>query len=186
MLALRLAAIAGLALAASFAAAPAMAMSSHDCSVKFKAAQDAGTLNGMKYADFRKANCGTDATTTSTTPTTPASTTPASTTPTAKTPATTPTTAVAAPADNGEPNVTNTEHTIEPSAPTTVAPKGVVFPKAVDPKYASESAGKQRMHTCLDQYHVDKANNTLGGLKWIQKGGGFYSLCNAKLKPAKS
>jgi len=174
MLAVRLAAIAGLALAASFVAAPAMAMSSHDCSVKFKAAQDAGTLNGMKYADFRKANCGADATTT--TSTTPASTT---TTPAATTPA--PTTA-AAPADDGEPNVTNTEHTAEPATPTTVAPKGVVFPKAVDPKYASESAGKQRMHTCLDQYHTDKANNTLGGLKWIQKGGGFYSLCNAKLK----
>jgi hypothetical protein len=178
MLALRLAAIAGLALAASFAAAPAMAMSSHDCSVKFKAAQDAGTLNGMKYADFRKANC-TDA---ATTPATPASTTPATTTPATTTPATTPKTVAAAPADDGEPNVTNTEHTTEPAAPTTVAPKGVVFPKAVDPKYASESAGKQRMHTCLDQYHTDKANNTLGGLKWIQKGGGFYSLCNAKLK----
>lgn len=168
MLALRLAAIAGLALAASFAAAPAMALSSHDCSVKYKAAQDAGTLNGMKYADFRKANCGADATDTAT---------PAATTTT--TPA--PTTA-AAPADNGEPTVTNTEHTAEPAAPAGVAPKGVVFPKAVDPKYASESAGKQRMHTCLDQYHVDKANNTLFGLKWIQKGGGFYSLCNAKLK----
>ena len=173
MLALRLAAIAGLALAASFAAAPAMALSSHDCSVKYKAAQDAGTLNGMKYADFRKANCGADATDAAT----PAATT--TTTPAATTPA--PTTA-AAPVDNGEPTVTNTEHTAEPAAPAGVAPKGVVFPKAVDPKYASESAGKQRMHTCLDQYHVDKANNTLFGLKWIQKGGGFYSLCNAKLK----
>ena len=175
MLAFRLAAIAGLALAASFAAAPAMAISSHDCSVKYKAAQDAGTLNGMKYADFRKANCGADATTTTTTPA-------ATTTPATTTPATTSTTTAAAPADNGEPNVTNTEHTVEPAAPAGVAPKGVVFPKAVDPKYASESAGKQRMHTCLDQYHVDKANNTLFGLKWIQKGGGFYSLCNAKLK----
>lgn len=38
------------------------------------------------------------------------------------------------------------------------------------------------MHTCLDQYYVLKDANALGGLKWIQKGGGFYSLCNAKLK----
>ena len=76
MLALRLAAIAGLALAASFAAAPAMALSSHDCSVKYKAAQDAGTLNGMKYADFRKANCGADATDTAT-PAATTTTTPA-------------------------------------------------------------------------------------------------------------
>ena len=91
-------------------------------------------------------------------------------------------TTTAAATDPGEPDVTNTEHSAEPTTPTTVAPKGVVFPKAVDPKYASETAGKQRMHTCLDQYHTNKANHTLGGLKWIQKGGGYYSLCNAKLK----
>jgi hypothetical protein len=167
MLAVRIAAIMGLALAASFAVSPALAISSHDCSVKFKAAQDAGTLNGMKYADFRKANCGADATETSTPATTPAAA---------------PATTAAAPADAGEPTITNTEHTAEPVAPTTIAPKGVVFPKAVDPKYASETPGKARMHTCRDQYHTNKANNALGGLKWIQKGGGYYSLCNTKLK----
>jgi hypothetical protein len=160
----RSAAIAGLSLAAAFAVTPAMALSSHDCSVKYKAAQDAGTLNGMKYADFRKANCGADATMDSSAATTGA--TPAAT----------------ASADPGEPNITNTEHTAEPAAPTNTVPKGVVFPKAVDPKYASESPGKQRMHTCLDQYHANKANNALGGLKWIMKGGGYYSMCNAKLK----
>ena len=166
----RITALAGLALAATLLASPAFALSSHDCSVAYKAAQDAGTLNGMKYADFRKAKCGSDAAADTTTPA--ATTTPMK-------PATTTTDAST---DAGEPNVTNTEHTAEPTAPTNVAPKGVVFPKAVDPKYASESAGKQRMHTCLDQYHTNKANNALGGLKWIQKGGGYYSLCNAKLK----
>jgi hypothetical protein len=63
-----------------------------------------------------------------------------------------------------------------------IAPKNVVFPKAVSSKYATETPAKQRMHTCLDQYRTDKSGNALGGLKWIQKGGGFYSLCNAKLK----
>jgi hypothetical protein len=38
------------------------------------------------------------------------------------------------------------------------------------------------MHTCLDQYYANKDADALGGLKWIQKGGGFYSLCNARLK----
>ena len=38
------------------------------------------------------------------------------------------------------------------------------------------------MHTCVDSYRAAKANNALGGLKWIQKGGGYYSLCNARLK----
>ena len=66
------------------------------------------------------------------------------------------------------------------TAPTTAA----VFPKAVDPKYAKESAGKARMHTCLDQYHANKTSNGNGGLKWIQKGGGYYSECTKKLKGA--
>jgi hypothetical protein len=38
------------------------------------------------------------------------------------------------------------------------------------------------MHTCLDQYRANKANNGNGGLKWIQKGGGYYSQCNKALK----
>ena len=56
-----------------------------------------------------------------------------------------------------------------------------VFPKAIDPKYAKETAGKQRMHTCLDQYNANKKTNSNGGLNWIQKGGGYYSECNKKL-----
>jgi hypothetical protein len=38
------------------------------------------------------------------------------------------------------------------------------------------------MLTCLDQYEANKASNTNGGLKWIQKGGGYYSMCNKHLK----
>jgi hypothetical protein len=59
-----------------------------------------------------------------------------------------------------------------------------VFPSAVDPKYSKESAGKGRMHTCVDQYNANKAGNGNGGLKWIQKGGGYYSECNKRLKGA--
>ena len=63
------------------------------------------------------------------------------------------------------------------------APAGpAVFPSAVDPKYAKETAGKARMHTCVDQYNANKATNANGGMKWIQKGGGYYSECNKKLK----
>ena len=57
-----------------------------------------------------------------------------------------------------------------------------MLPNAVSAQYASESAGKARMHTCLDQYKANKATNANGGLKWIQKGGGYYSVCNAHLK----
>jgi len=45
-----------------------------------------------------------------------------------------------------------------------------------------ESAGKARMHTCLDQYKANKAADANGGLKWVQKGGGYYSECNKQLK----
>jgi hypothetical protein len=38
------------------------------------------------------------------------------------------------------------------------------------------------MHTCVDQYNANKAGNANGGLKWIQKGGGYYSECTKKLK----
>ena len=65
------------------------------------------------------------------------------------------------------------------------APSGpAVYPNAVDPKYSKETAGKGRMHTCVDQYNVNKATNANGGLKWIQKGGGYYSECTKKLKGA--
>ena len=118
----------------------AHALTMAECSAKYKAAKDANTLNGMKWNDFRKANCGAEA-----------SATPA-----------------AAPAP----------------APARAAAGNAVFPTAVNPKYSKESAGKARMHTCLDQYDANKANNGNGGLKWIQKGGGYYSQCNAKLKGA--
>jgi len=72
-----------------------------------------------------------------------------------------------------------------PAAGTpTAAPSagGATFPQAVSPKYAKESAGRARMHTCLDQYNANKATNGNGGLRWIAKGGGYYSECNKRLK----
>ena len=65
---------------------------------------------------------------------------------------------------------------------TAPAPAGAVFPKSVGPKYAKKSAGKARFYTCLDQYRANKTSNGNGGLKWVQKGGGYYSLCNKALK----
>ena len=38
------------------------------------------------------------------------------------------------------------------------------------------------MQTCLDQYNANKGTNGNGGLNWIQKGGGYYSECNKRLK----
>jgi hypothetical protein len=76
----------------------------------------------------------------------------------------------------------------EKPAPKAETPKlstasgAAVFPNTIDSKYSKESAGKARMHTCLDQYRANKTNGGNGGLKWIQRGGGYYSECNKALK----
>src|SRR6516164_4998323 len=121
----------------------ANALSMHECSAKYQAAKTAGTLNGMKWNDFRKAQCGTEAT------------------------------AAPAPAAAQPPTTTSA---------VPVAVGNAVFPRVVDPRYSDRSAGKARMETCLDQYRANKANNANGGLKWIQRGGGYYSECVKRLK----
>src|SRR5262249_14573998 len=91
-------------------------------------------------------------------------------------------TASAAPAPAVKtPTTTGTSRTAEPP-PAPAASGNAVFPSAISPKHSSESAGKARRETCLDQYRANKANNANGGLRWIQKGGGYYSACNRHLK----
>jgi hypothetical protein len=121
---------------------PVQALTMKECSAKYQAAKAAGTLSGQTWRDFRKAQCGPEAT--------------------AAAPAAAPPTAA-------------------PATPP-LATGNAVFPTAVSPKYSSEAAGKARMHTCLDQYNANKASNANGGLKWIQKGGGYYSECNKRLR----
>jgi len=152
-------AIAGASLVAWAATAPAQALTMQECSAKYKAAKDAGTLNGQKWNDFRKAQCGADATT-------------------AAAPA-----APAIPAPAPSPAPAPKEAKATPPAAAPALPAGpAIFPNAIDPKYAKESAGKGRMHTCVDQYNANKATNGNGGMKWIERGGGYYSACNKHLK----
>jgi hypothetical protein len=66
----------------------------------------------------------------------------------------------------------------------TVVAANAVFPTVVDSKYSNEKPGRARRKTCLDQYKANKATNANGGLKWLQKGGGYYSQCVKKLKGA--
>jgi hypothetical protein len=67
---------------------------------------------------------------------------------------------------------------------STVAAANAVFPSAVDSKYSNEKPGRARRKTCLDQYKANKATNANGGLRWLQRGGGYYSQCAKKLKSA--
>jgi hypothetical protein len=76
-----------------------------------------------------------------------------------------------------------------PAATSAAAPakpagraKAAVFPRAIAQKYSDESPGKARLKTCADQYNANKAANANGTLKWIEKGGGYWSQCNSRLK----
>jgi hypothetical protein len=150
--------------AALVASAPAQALTSQECSAKYQAAKKDGSLGTTKWNDFRKAQCGADAT-----------------------PAAAPTAAApAAPAAPAEPKAAAKKEAAAPAAvPAPTLPTGpAIFPNAVDAKYAKETAGKARLHTCVDQYNANKTTNGNGGMKWIEKGGGYYSECNKKLKGA--
>jgi hypothetical protein len=159
----RSAALWAMTLGAISVAAPisgAHALTMKECSAKYKAAQDSGTLKGMKWNDFRKAECGAGA---------------------SALPSTAPAAGAAPPATTtAAPPATTTA--ARPAATAPARPSDAVFPSAVAPKYSTESAGKARMHTCLDQYNANKTGTGNGGLKWIQKGGGYYSECNKRLK----
>jgi hypothetical protein len=57
-----------------------------------------------------------------------------------------------------------------------------VFPSTIAPKYSAEHPDKARTLTCADQFNANKATNANDGLKWIEKGGGYYSECVSRLK----
>jgi hypothetical protein len=159
---------AGLALvAASFS--PAQALSMKECSAKYEAAKTGGTLNGQKWNDFRKAQCGADATPV------------AATAPAAAAPAT-----AAAPANPLKPAAPAPTAAAKPAvakpAAAPAAPGSAVFPTAISAKFSTETPGRARLHTCSEQYQANKATNSNGGLKWIEKGGGYWSECNKHLK----
>lgn len=136
-------------------ATPAAALTMKECSAKYEAAKKDGTLGGLKWNDFRKKECADNA-------------------------------AAAAPAAPAAAAPAAPAAAAKPAAAPAAAPAAMnaVFPKAVDPKYAKEKAGVAREKTCVDQYNANKANNANGGMKWIQKGGGYWSACNKVLKGA--
>jgi hypothetical protein len=137
-----------------------------ECSSKYQAAKAANTLNGQTYNQFYK-QCAAEA-----------KAAPA-------TPAATPATPAAAPAKPpvAPPPVTTAAPAKPVAVPTSPAAAGTpVFPSAISPTYATESPGVARRKTCDDQYKANKATGGNAGLKWIEKGGGYYSECNKHLK----
>ncbi len=71
-----------------------------------------------------------------------------------------------------------------PPAPAseTMAKGKLVFPSAVPAKFADLTPARARQKACSEQYQANKATDSNGGLRWLEKGGGYWSQCNRKLK----
>ncbi|MFT8585968.1 hypothetical protein [Acetobacter papayae] len=143
------------------AAPSAHALTAKECHEKFKEAKADGSLKDQTYKAFKTATC--DAAQPEATKATE-------------------TKAAEAKAPEAKPAETKAAETASTAKPLPTSAEGAVFPSAVSAQYSKLSAGKARQKTCLDQYNANKANNANGGLKWIQKGGGYYSVCNTRLK----
>ena len=70
----------------------------------------------------------------------------------------------------------------DPPAGAKAATAAPIFPAAVSAKFADLRPAQARQKTCSEQYQANKANGGNGGLHWLEKGGGYWSLCNKKLK----
>lgn len=149
--------LAGALALVGFGSAHAQESAMKQCADKWQAAKAANTTGGLTYLQFSsKCRAELKAEPTAAAPAAPAA--PA------------PTTTAAKPKPEAKP------------AAMPAASGAAIFPTALSPAYKDQSPGKARMHTCLDQYNANKASGGNGGLKWIQKGGGYYSQCNARLK----
>lgn len=138
----------------------AYAVTAKECHQQFTTAKKAGTVKGQTFKEYKEANCKVD-------------------------------TSVKEKSHQQDVKKSDTSKENAPASKSAtkqettasnVATGDAVFPNVVDSKYAKEKDGTARMHTCLDQYKANKANNKNGDLKWIQKGGGYYSECVKRLK----
>ncbi|MDP2357464.1 MAG: hypothetical protein Q8M31_15585 [Beijerinckiaceae bacterium] len=75
---------------------------------------------------------------------------------------------------------------VKPARQASVGGSAPVFPQDVAARHATERPALGRQRTCADQFKANKAAGTNGGLKWIEKGGGYWSRCNAHLKQTRA
>jgi len=197
-----LAAAVALGCAFLFATDPASALGLKDCSDKYSASKSKKT-----FAEFQATECGPDAKPVAapaaaakpaapTTAVAPAPTTaaPATTAPAADTKATdAKAKADAKAAEKAAAKAARAEkrkadkaaaatNKAAADAAAKLPIKDAVYPTKIADEFKSRKPSKARFATCLAQYKVNKATNANGGMKWIQKSGGYYSACNKKLK----
>lgn len=192
----------GATMAVKNAKAPSSAAtgpSLEECSVRYRAAKDAGTLGGMTWNEFRSAGCVAK---------TAAAPTPPAKQETARMPAPGEKTAEKAAAPKEKMKVSEKECSTRYQAaktagtlagmtwnefrsagcPESVAQRGgsmtptagSVFPNSISRKYAGDHAGRARLLTCRDQYRANKAAG-ISQPRWTEEGGGYYSECNKRL-----
>ena len=58
----------------------------------------------------------------------------------------------------------------------------LIFPVSLAGEFSGQKPWEARMRTCLKSYREAKKAGTLYGVKWVEKGGGYYSECNKRLK----
>ena len=166
------------------AAGPSM----QECSASFKAAKEAGTLEGMSWNEFRKAGCVAK---------TAAAPKPAVKKETSRLAPAAEATTVSQQECSARYQAAKSAGTLgamtwnefrSAGCPTTIAKKsgsmlptmGSLFPSGIAKKYARQPAGKARMLTCRDQYRANKAAG-ITEPRWTEEGGGYYSECNKRL-----
>lgn len=139
----------------------AQALSMKECSVKYKAAQADGTAGDTSWSEFRKQQCSHAADEAS---------------------GEAPSELKMSEKKSGGADADGVKDAVDAKTEHKSDFAKMTFPSSISQKFAGEKPAKARMHTCVEQYHVNKDANTLGGMRWIEKGGGYYKLCNAKLK----
>ena len=99
------------------------------------------------------------------------------------------TAAIVAPAASSKP-VASIAETPAPAsekpAVATAPGKPAVYPGAIASKFASEKPYRARQKTCSEQYQANKASGDNGGQRWLEKGGGYWSECNKRLKQTRA
>ncbi len=163
---------------------PASALGLKDCSDAYSAAKTAGKIGTKTFAEYQKSECGPDAKpvaapAATATPSSPAATPKATPAPTATAPA-----ATEPAAKTRKPRAKAAAAT--PAVPSAAPAASPVFPTALSASSKGKKPSKARLATCVEQYRANKVTNANGGRKWIQKGGGYWSECNKKLKEIKA
>lgn len=159
-----------------------------ECSARYKAAKNDGTLGGMSWNEFRSSGCVAKTAAAPAAKKAPAEKSAAA--PTAER------TKVSEKECSARYQAAKAAGTLgmtwnefrSAGCPQSIAKRSgamtptaaSMFPAVISRKYADQSPGRARLLTCRDQYEANKAAG-ITEPKWTEEGGGYYSECNKRL-----